>query len=130
MLANLGVEHDGAPLSEAMVLGVGGGLGAGYILWEFKRDGYRASCSGSGGCGSTRTGGRPRPPRAWACTPRSTRPAARARRPRRSAEQLDRGLPAIVWVDDEQLGLKGEPAWREGHGGPPVVVYGRAGDGS
>ena len=24
------------PLSEAMVLGIGGGLGAGYILWEFK----------------------------------------------------------------------------------------------
>ena len=42
---------------------------------------------------------------------------------------LDRGLPAIVWVDDERLGLKGEPAWREGHGGPPVVVYGRSGDG-
>lgn len=28
--------HTGQPYSEAMVLGVGGGLGAGYILWEFK----------------------------------------------------------------------------------------------
>lgn len=36
--ANLGVTaaHTGAPLSEAMVLGAGGGLGAGYILWEFQ----------------------------------------------------------------------------------------------
>ena len=28
--------HDGRPYSEAMLLGVGGGLGAGYILWEFR----------------------------------------------------------------------------------------------
>ena len=42
VLANLGVVHPGEPLSEAMVLGVGGGLGAGYILWEFESYGYRA----------------------------------------------------------------------------------------
>src|SRR5262245_50762765 len=30
----------GGPLSEALVFGIGGGLGAGYILWEFRaRDG-------------------------------------------------------------------------------------------
>ena len=27
----------GQPLSEAMILGIGGGLGAGYILWEFEK---------------------------------------------------------------------------------------------
>ena len=39
VLANRGLLHPGTgqPLSEAMVLGVGGGLGAGYILWEFKQ---------------------------------------------------------------------------------------------
>ncbi|MBC8100217.1 MAG: DUF4872 domain-containing protein [Armatimonadetes bacterium] len=38
LLANQGVKapHTGAPYSEALVLGIGGGLGAGYILWEFK----------------------------------------------------------------------------------------------
>ena len=38
VLANRGLldPHTGRPLSEAMVLGAGGGLGAGYILWEFK----------------------------------------------------------------------------------------------
>ena len=38
VLANRGLlaPHTGQPLSEAMVLGAGGGLGAGYILWEFK----------------------------------------------------------------------------------------------
>ncbi len=29
--------HTGKPFSEAMILGIAGGLGAGYILWEFKR---------------------------------------------------------------------------------------------
>ncbi len=29
--------HNGRPLSEAMVLGIAGGLGCGYILWEFKK---------------------------------------------------------------------------------------------
>ncbi len=39
-IANV-LAHDGAPVSEAMVLGVGGGLGAGYILWEFEAHGAR-----------------------------------------------------------------------------------------
>ena len=42
VLANLGVEAAGAPLSEAMILGVGGGLGAGYILWEFEAHAARS----------------------------------------------------------------------------------------
>jgi len=33
-IANV-LHHHGYPISEAMVLGVGGGLGAGYILWEW-----------------------------------------------------------------------------------------------
>ncbi len=37
-LAHAGVvaPHTGKPFSEAMILGIGGGLGIGYILWEFK----------------------------------------------------------------------------------------------
>ena len=34
-LANV-LAHHGIDLSEAMMLGIGGGLGAGYILWEFE----------------------------------------------------------------------------------------------
>ena len=38
VLAAAGVRnpHTGAPYSEALLLGIGGGLGAGYILWEFQ----------------------------------------------------------------------------------------------
>ena len=43
--------------------------------------------------------------------------------------QLDRGLPAIAWIDPYQLGTA-RPCResRDGYGGPPVVVYERAGD--
>lgn len=34
-LANAGVASGGAPLGEDLILGIGGGLGAGYILWQF-----------------------------------------------------------------------------------------------
>lgn len=39
VLAAKGVKspHDDKPFSEHMLLGIGGGLGAGYILWEFKQ---------------------------------------------------------------------------------------------
>lgn len=39
VLANQGFvsPHNSRPLSEAMVLGIAGGLGCGYILWEFKK---------------------------------------------------------------------------------------------
>ncbi len=32
--------HSGRPFSEAMLLGIGGGLGSAYILWEFEKHGY------------------------------------------------------------------------------------------
>jgi hypothetical protein len=38
ILADAGVTLDGSPITEALVLGIGGGLGAGYILWEFSRE--------------------------------------------------------------------------------------------
>ena len=125
MLANLGVEWR---LSEAMVLGVGGGLGAGYILWEFEAHGYRALTLGFR--------------RQWQYPARWA--AGTAERLGLHAEihetggtkaaaaaldaQLDRGLPAIVWIDAETLGYRHEPPHRNGFGGPPLVVYAREGD--
>ena len=128
MLANLGVEAGGAPLSEAMILGAGGGLGAGYILWEFESRGYPVLTLGFR--------------RQWQYPDRWA--AELAARLGLHAElhetggakgaaaaldaQLDRGLPAIAWIDPYQLGLRGLPASRDGFGGPPVVVYERTGD--
>ena len=60
VLANRGLApRTGQPLSEAMVLGAGGGLGAGYILWEFKAHDSRSLVLGFHQLiGSTRTAGR------------------------------------------------------------------------
>lgn len=43
ILAHQGLKapYTGLPLSEALLLGLGGVLGMGYILWEFKEDGSR-----------------------------------------------------------------------------------------
>ena len=41
ILANLHVVGPEGPLSEELILLVAGGLGAGYILWEFQHDDSR-----------------------------------------------------------------------------------------
>ena len=123
----------GQPLSEAMVLGVGGGLGAGYILWEFKA--LKAATiltlgfsnqwqypSIPGWLGKTlerlgieaelhETGG--------AVTARKT-----------LDERLATGDPAIVFVDQQALGTWGLPDELSGVSGYPVVACGRTEDGS
>lgn len=132
VLANLGVvaPHTGEPLTEAMVLGVGGGLGAGYILWQFEAHEFRTRVLTLGFRRMWQY------PDRWAreTTGRlglhaelhetgGTRAAATA-----LDAQLDRGLPAIAWIDTYTLGHRGEPQWRDGYGGPPLIVYERAGD--
>lgn len=46
LLDGAGIVTDTGPLSEAMVLCLGGGLGAGYILWEFKAGAHKAVATG------------------------------------------------------------------------------------
>ena len=126
-IANV-LAHHGAPLSEAMVLGVGGGLGAGYILWEFKAHGVRTVVLGF----------RNR----WQYPDRWTRAALeRLGVPyemhetggARTAEAqldgaLERGRPALAWIDRETVGYWHLPPFMSGRGGYPVVAYAAAGD--
>jgi hypothetical protein len=128
-LANLGVTgaHDGRPLSEAMVLGVGGGLGAGYILWEFKAHGARILILGFRN--------------QWQYPERWTAKVLdrlgldaelhHAGGAKAAAERLDRSLdqgrPAIAWVDKQLVGYWHLPEFLRGHAGYPIVVYGRDG---
>ncbi|HEX2159404.1 MAG TPA: BtrH N-terminal domain-containing protein, partial [Actinomycetes bacterium] len=126
VLANRGLvaPHTGQPLSEAMVLGAGGGLGAGYILWEFKSHHRRSLVLGFRNSWQY--------PDRWALkacarlgVPAGVHETGSARR---AAEELraavGQGAPAIVWADQQLLGYRHLPAWLEGHGGPPVTVYG------
>jgi hypothetical protein len=126
ILANRGLADPstGRPLSEAMVLGVGGGLGAGYILWEFKAHDYRTLVFGFRNSGQY--------PDRWArkTCQRLGVPADvhETTSPRRAEEELratvGQGVPVIAWADQQILGYRHLPAWLDGHGGHPVTVYG------
>jgi hypothetical protein len=90
--------HTDQPYSEAMLLGIGGGLGAGYILWEFKQHASATMVLGlhhnwnypvtyfSNIC--ERVGARP------VIKETGGRQAAAAH----LAEILAQGLPAIAWI--------------------------------
>jgi hypothetical protein len=126
VLANRGLlaPHTGRPLSEAMVLGVGGGLGAGYILWEFKAHDSRSLVLGFRNSWQY--------PDRWAkkTCQRLGVPAAvhetgsAGKADAQLREAVGQGVPAITWADQQLLGYRHLPAWLEGRGGPPVTVYG------
>ena len=130
VLAHHGVaaEHTGEPLSEAMVLGIGGGLGAGYILWEFKAHGAATLVLGFRN--------RWQYPDRWMASvlERLAVPAEHLETggARTAARQLDAalaaGLPALATVDRGSIGYWHLPPEMQGRGGYPVVVY-AAGDG-
>ena len=121
------LRHHGRPISEAMVLGVGGGLGAGYILWEFRAHatatltlGFRHRWNYLDWTDATlarlgvpfrveRTGGS-----------RKAQAALDA--------ALDAGRPAIVVPDRQIVGYWHLPAHLDGYGGHQVVAYAADGD--
>jgi Butirosin biosynthesis protein H, N-terminal/Domain of unknown function (DUF4872) len=125
-LANHGVisAHSGMPLSEAMVLGVGGGLGAGYILWQFKGHdpivtlGFRNQWQY---------------PDAWlektaerlqiATRLEHTSGHVKAARSLHDALHSDGPRP-LVWMDAQEIGYWHLPEHQSGHGGYPIIVYG------
>jgi len=134
VLANQGVVSGltGEPLTEATILAVGGGLGAGYILWEFKSHGSPTLVLAfrnqwqypwiPGWTGKTldrlgleadvhETGGA-----------KGAREALDAR--------LDAGAPVIAWVDFGLIGTWGVPDALSGHFGHTLVICGREDDGT
>jgi hypothetical protein len=125
VLANRAIvsPYSDEPLTEAMVLGIGGGLGAGYILWEFKEHnvatlvfGFRnqwqyparwidKTCTRLGISASIHeTGGR-------------------GKAASQLTDALARGIPAIAWIDQQTIGYRHLPEYLSGWGGHPVVVY-------
>jgi hypothetical protein len=126
VLANRGLlaPHTGQPLSEAMVLGVGGGLGAGYILWEFQEHARRVIVLGFRNAWQY--------PARWAeKTCRRLRVSVNLHETgaARKAEAellaaVGQGVPAIAWVDQQAIGHRHLPDSLAGHGGYPLTVYG------
>lgn len=121
VLAHRGVTGPDGPLTEPLLFLVGGGLGAGYILWEFAHDDGRvvtlwqyfdrrlATTIDRLGLDVawSRTGGAAGAAQALTST-------------------LAAGDPAIVWPDRYHLGYWNLPTFLDGHGGHPVVAYAAA----
>jgi hypothetical protein len=123
LLANASVVGPEGPLSEEVILLVTGGLGAGYILWEFQRDDSRVVTLGFTNSGHyfdrrlsaavTRLGLRAD----WSRTSGTVGAAAGLRR------ELGAEQPVVVWPDRYLIGYWQLPAWLDGHGGHPVIAY-------
>jgi hypothetical protein len=132
VLANQGVVSGvtGEPLTEAAILGIGGGLGAGYILWEFKSHG-----------GPTLTLGflnQWQYPSAWTAKTLGRlgidpdlHETGGAKGAREALDaRLDAGVPVVAYVDPPSLGTWGQPEALAGYSGLVIVVFGRDADGS
>lgn len=121
-LANAGVTADGKPLSEELILGIGGGLGAGYILWQFTGHppivtlGFRNQWQY---------------PERWlvkTCSRLRIEPTVHetsghvtAMRTLREALSSDGPRP-LVWIDAQEIGYWHFPERFSGMAGYPVVV--------
>ena len=131
-LAALGVTapHTGQPYTEAMLLGVGGGLGAGYILWEFKAHqvailvlGFQTNWQYPLKFMQTAA---QRLNAEFTVHETSGRVAAL----QHLTSALEAGHPAIAWVDLGHLPYLQLPESIKGHLGQIVTVCGRDDDGA
>ena len=126
VLAHRAVTGPGGPLTEPLLLVVGGGLGAGYILWEFAHDDRRVVTLGF--------------THSWQYFDRRlattvdrlgldvswSRTSGAAGAAKALASTLADGDPAIVWPDRFHVGYWHVPALLDGGGGHPVVAYARS----
>jgi hypothetical protein len=123
VLAHRGVTGPDGPLSEPLLLVAGGGLGAGYILWEFTHDDSRIVTLGFTHSWQyfdrrlATTVDRLGLDAAWSRTSGTARAATQL------ADALAAGDPAIVWPDRFHVGYWNLPDFLDGQGGHPVVAY-------
>jgi len=132
VLANQGVVSGltGEPLTEAAILGIGGGLGAGYILWEFKSRGGPVLTLGFRNQWQY--------PSAWTAKTLDRlgiepdlHETGGAKGAREALDgRLDAGAPVIALIDPQSVGTWGQPEALSGQDGLFVVVFGRDADGS
>lgn len=132
-LADAGVVSplDGRPLSEALILGIAGGLGAGYILWEFKARGGAILT-----LGFTNQWQYPGIPGWYGNAlgrlgiPADLHETGGAVGAQASLDAaLDAGRTVVAFVDLQAMGTWGLPDSSSGYSGYPVAIVGRTADG-
>ena len=121
VVAALLARHD-RPVSEAMAFGVGGGLGAGYILWEFTANdsrplvlGFRHRWNYIDWAERTLT--------RLGVTPQVHATSGRVGAAAALTAALAQGRPAITWPDRQLLGYWHLPPQLEAFGGHAVLAY-------
>jgi hypothetical protein len=127
-LANL-LSHLGMTgLTEAMLLGIGGGLGAGYILWEFTAHDFKNLTLGYRYRWNYLDWSEQTLRRLGVSCRVSTTSGQKGAAAALTAE-LEAGRPVIVWPDRQLVGYWHLPPHLDGFGGHPVIAYATAGDG-
>jgi hypothetical protein len=126
VLAALGVNapHTGKPFTEAMLFGVAGGLGIGYILWEFKKHASAILVMAF-----QNKWNYPVKFTANLCNRLGIEPVFKetggtAAAEKHFKEALDHGIPAIAWVDQFHLPYMHLPETYNGCMGWIVTAYG------
>ena len=112
----------GVAVSEAMVLGIGGGLGAGYILWEFAAHDSRHLTLGFRYRWNYLDGVERALDRLGARYRVHTTAGGKGAAAELSAT-LAAGRRAVVFPDRQLAGYWHLPPYLEAHGGHPVVAY-------
>jgi hypothetical protein len=127
LLAAHGVvsPHTGKPFSEPMIFGIGGGLGIGYILWEFQEHGSKVLVMAF--------------QHRWQYPPEFFQNVAdglgvkialpETGSKKSAAHQLDSALatnqPVLAWIDPAFMPYLQLPESMQGHGGHFVVFCGK-----
>ena len=118
----------GKPFTEAMILGIGGGLGAGYILWEFKKHDSATIVMGfinrwnyateyiTNACQRLGT----------SVDEKETGSAKQAQS--NLDEALAQGKPVLVWIDKASMSYHSLPEQHIGHLVHIIGVHSKEGD--
>ena len=121
---DVNAPHTTQPFSEAMLLGIGGGLGAGYILWEFK-----AHESAIIVLGFRNRWNYPTEHLSNLCERIGAKVTIQETSARKAADAnlqqaLGTGKPVIAWVDKAHLPHQQLPEALQGYGTYVVGVHG------
>ena len=125
ILAYHGVKapHTGKPFSEAMLLGIGGGLGACYILWEFVERDYPSIVLAFRNKSNYAVRFLQNLCNRWGGITQVCETTGKKKAAAQLRQTLAAGDPAIVWLD-----LGGEPYYFHYLSVGVAVVYGIDGD--
>lgn len=122
-LANA-LHAQGMPLSEAMLFGIGGGLGAGYILWEFKEHHAKVLVLGWQNRWQYPVQFYENLCKRINVTPVFHETGSQKAAAQQLEDSLAAGQPAIAWVDRAQMPYLQLPKSLEGHLGHFITIYG------